>query len=284
MTVAVSVKVNDGIVLAADSATTMFAGNGHQVWNNANKVFELHRSLPIGGMCWGLGAIGNSSIETLAKDFRRRLMGLNLSFLDWEIDSNTYTLEAVANRFVEMFFDELYQPIYDEPWRRAVADGDNPNLILGFLIAGYSSQQEQAESWLVVLDTPEHRPNPVAQFSKDSTGWVSYAQPEAVERLFNGADGNLKARIAAATSELPQDELVLSFEDARRSPVANGMPFADAINLARYMVDVTIGYSTYLFGPNTVGGPVDVAAISRHEGFKWVSRKHYYSADLNQGR
>lgn len=31
----------------------------------------------------------------------------------------------------------------------------------------------------------------------------------------------------------------------------------------------------------TVGGPVDVAVITRSEGLVWVKRKHYFSPDLN---
>jgi hypothetical protein len=32
---------------------------------------------------------------------------------------------------------------------------------------------------------------------------------------------------------------------------------------------------------DTVGGPVDVAVISKGDGFVWVKRKHYFSRDLN---
>ena len=31
----------------------------------------------------------------------------------------------------------------------------------------------------------------------------------------------------------------------------------------------------------TVGGPIDVAVISKGDGFVWVKRKHYFPADLN---
>ena len=31
----------------------------------------------------------------------------------------------------------------------------------------------------------------------------------------------------------------------------------------------------------TVGGPVDVAIISRGDGFIWIKRKHYFQAELN---
>ncbi len=32
----------------------------------------------------------------------------------------------------------------------------------------------------------------------------------------------------------------------------------------------------------TVGGPIDVAVISKGDGFIWIKRKHYFKADLNQ--
>jgi predicted YcjX-like family ATPase len=31
----------------------------------------------------------------------------------------------------------------------------------------------------------------------------------------------------------------------------------------------------------TVGGPIDVAVISRGDGFVWIKRKHYFRAELN---
>ena len=31
----------------------------------------------------------------------------------------------------------------------------------------------------------------------------------------------------------------------------------------------------------TVGGPVDVAVISKGDGFIWIDRKHYFSRELN---
>jgi hypothetical protein len=34
-------------------------------------------------------------------------------------------------------------------------------------------------------------------------------------------------------------------------------------------------------GPETVGGPIDVAVISKGDGFIWISRKHYFQPDLN---
>lgn len=61
MTIALAIKVNDGLVLTADSATTLsFKVEGQDmlhttnVFNNGEKITNLHRSLPIGIMTWVL--------------------------------------------------------------------------------------------------------------------------------------------------------------------------------------------------------------------------------------
>ncbi len=46
-------------------------------------------------------------------------------------------------------------------------------------------------------------------------------------------------------------------------------------------------YLTYLkrritFAEESVGGPVDVAVISKGDGFVWIKRKHYFRPELNQ--
>jgi hypothetical protein len=72
MTIVVSVKINDGIVLSSDSATTLSDDKGQvlNVYNNANKIFNLYKGLPITAATWGSGSIGRASISTLAKDMR----------------------------------------------------------------------------------------------------------------------------------------------------------------------------------------------------------------------
>lgn len=70
MTIVVTVKINDGIVLASDRATTFSDDKGvvFQVYNNANKVFNLVKGEPIGALTWGAGGLGSASISTISKD------------------------------------------------------------------------------------------------------------------------------------------------------------------------------------------------------------------------
>jgi len=275
VTVVISVKVYDGMVLAADSATTMpLPGGSHQVYNNANKIFQLHRKKPVAAATWGLGVIGSASISTLAKDLRRRLMGADPTH-DWALGDD-YTVKEVADRVVDLFFDELYSPL--------VSSGQTVRGELGFLIAGYQPVGDawSSEFWKVTIEDPATRPIPQLEAGPEQYGWSAHAIDEAANRLFNGYDGNLPMALQQVIGDptiFARVEQML--QQFHRQPAVAPMPFTDAIQLAKFLADVTIGYTHYLLGPDVVGGPVEVAGISRHEGFKWVNRKHYYPPSLN---
>ncbi|MFT8484279.1 MAG: hypothetical protein ABF689_14950, partial [Gluconobacter cerinus] len=89
MTIIVSIKANDGIILAADSATTIsnnVTGDIINVYNNADKIFNLYKGLPVGSMTCGSGNIGQSSISTLSKDIRKKIIDNHL------IDKDNYRI------------------------------------------------------------------------------------------------------------------------------------------------------------------------------------------------
>lgn len=59
------------------------------------------------------------------------------------------------------------------------------------------------------------------------------------------------------------------------------LPKEDLAEFAESIVNIT--YIKKLMSPHqeTVGGPVDVAIISKGDGFIWIKRKHYFESDLN---
>ena len=59
------------------------------------------------------------------------------------------------------------------------------------------------------------------------------------------------------------------------------MPVQDAIELAHYLVATTSEFSRFSPGATTVGAPIEIGAITKHEGFKWIPRKHYFDTQLN---
>ena len=63
--------------------------------------------------------------------------------------------------------------------------------------------------------------------------------------------------------------------------ITPAMPIKDAIDLAEFLVDLTEKFVRFSPGAQTVGGPIEIAAITEHEGFKWIKRKHYYDKSFN---
>lgn len=279
MTIALAIKVQDGIVLAADSATTMLgltANGGTQVaniYNNANKLFNLHKGLPIGALTWGLGNIGPASIATLAKDARQRFTNLED---EWRLDRRSYSVDGVAKQ-IDAFFCKRY----DDVWGQA-DPSDRPVMPLGFLTAGYSPEADEAQLFALELG-PDGR-STTTEVLAGTTGAQWWGQPEAIARILTG----LSLDTATALTNLGVDDTQAEgLTQAVRSQVAAqfvspAMPIQDAIELAEFLVYATVQYVRFTPGNPTVGGPIDIATVTKHEGFKWVARKHFYEAKLNR--
>jgi len=73
-------------------------------------------------------------------------------------------------------------------------------------------------------------------------------------------------------------------EDNNVRPITNivGMlPKDELAEMAESLVNLTSFKRRITPEAETVGGPIDVAVISRGDGFIWIKRKHYFSQDLN---
>lgn len=266
MTISLSIKVNDGLILAADSATTMM--NQNQVLNiydNANKVFNLYKGLPLGAITWGLGNIGKSSIATLVKDFRKRLME------DKEFDDEKYSVQEVATRF--------YEFAYLDKYKTEVAQSS----YLGFIIGGYSPNNDQPELWSFEIGENGDCSGPQLLKGTDDSGLSWAGQQEAINRLVNGYDAQLRNILNYVQLD-PHvvDQIMGHCNNALGAQVVTpAMPIQDAIDIAEFLIQTTINYVKYTPGHQTVGGPIEIAAITKHEGFKWIKRKHYYNSAQN---
>ena len=108
---------------------------------------------------------------------------------------------------------------------------------------------------------------------------VEFEGDEATDMLSDQA----RTAEAAFLEELDKS----AFEEIRRSSrteiedMVEFMPKPEMAKMAEALIDLTSIKRRVTRGMETVGGPVDVAVISRSEGFVWVKRKHYFPADLN---
>ena len=91
--------------------------------------------------------------------------------------------------------------------------------------------------------------------------------------------------------ELQNENLVESFSDFIESlKKEHSQPIIDSIaylpkeelsNLAESLIKITSLKIKVQKDLETVGGPVDVAIITKGDGFVWTKRKHYFDASLN---
>jgi 20S proteasome alpha/beta subunit len=270
MTICISLKVNDGIVLAADSAATLFGNNQGMVsvinvYENADKVFNLCKGYPIGAITWGSGSIGDSSIATLIKDFRKKIT-------DEKVCKKSYDIEKIANLLSDFIFNQYNLAFSAWP--------EKPEL--GFVIAGYGSNKDYSEEWSIRIIKGKLIPPAIIR-GKSQSGMSWYGEPEAITRLYFGHSNGLPNVLhkSGLSDEKINEIMQRSREELGIPFVIPAIPIKDAIDLAEYFVDTTIKFSKFSPGAPTVGGPIDIAVITKHEGFKWVKRKHYYNADLN---
>jgi hypothetical protein len=281
VTIAICIKINDGLVLASDSATALFGNlpTGQlvviNVYNNASKVFNLRKGLPLGAITWGAGSIGQTSISTIIKDFRQRLTGNDFEHANWKLKPDAYSVEQVANQLKRFVFDDLYQ--------KEFKDFPHQKPDLGFIVAGYSARASMADEFQIDIQNGQCT-GPRRLRKQEESGMTWAGEPEALNRLILGQSPMLPGLLQAQLGVQPAQ---MSRAMANIGPmiqlpaVLPAMPLQDAIELAEFMVDSTVKFSRFKGGAPTVGGPIEIAAISKHEGFRWVQRKYYFPRELN---
>jgi hypothetical protein len=261
MTIAIALKVGDGVVLGADSASALVTMNGYaeNVYFSGEKVLNLVPRLPVGLLTYGLGGLENRSTTRLARD-----LGKELGSPASPVRPNpaTYTIEQVAVRVRDYF-----RPRY---LRRFMATGDAE--AMGFILAGYSGGVSTAEVWSVRM-AGASVDGPTLVFGQEhSDGLYWEGQGAAIARLVRGMEPELLKQLRELG--IPRMESLTSLWHA-------AMPMQDAIGLVRYLAQVVVGYVRFAPGALTVAPPIDLAAITIHEGFQWIARKQWFSPALN---
>ena len=295
MTLIACVKVNDGVVLAADSALTLktdtvLSGgriDATNLYNNANKVFNLVGDAPVGLLACGNLTIGGVSLSNLVKGFRLEAADAASTAF---VDLSTINVLAIATNF-----QQSLQNAYTNPYNgRQEGEGFNIQMV----VAGYDAGAERSKEYIVGLKTEKDAAGALNLVAEGPTqimyqgttgidvGYGVYVngQPEVAHRLFKGYGSQLNGTIDAIPTIADQAERH-NMETVQRALflelASPSMPIQDAIDLGAFLITCTTEVLRFMVGPQTVGGPIEIAAITKYECFKWVRRKHYYSKEFN---
>jgi hypothetical protein len=269
MSLGIAFKGPEGIVLAADSRVTLNAArpqpNGQVLvlpatFDNATKLLRVKGQDFIGAVTYGVGAIGQQAPRTAH------------SFLP-ELEARIAAKNAGQRLSVEDFSKELSE-FFMEQWNVQMAGVPiQPGNDMVFLIGGYDQQAPYGRVFEFYIPS---QPVPAERFTgAGEFGAVWGGQREFVDRLLNGYDPRA---IDLAQSELgfdnPAKARLISKLSELNTPIPfQFLPLQDCVDLSIFLVRTTMKIQTWTIGVRGVGGAVDVATITKTEGFQPIQLK-----------
>lgn len=269
MSLGVVIKGPEGLVLATESRLTLtrtetrFHPPGittrlHVNYDHATKLFSLeepHRY--VGIVTYGLGAIGLRSIFSFIPEFERDLLSERLS------------IQEYAQRLSEF---------YHAQWKRTIPDGQDAAPIT-FVVAGFN--EDEAYGRVYAFDIPSRpKPQELNRGTPDEPefGITWGGQKEFVDRLLQGYDQRM---LQIISEHLQLNQKAIDDIRARLEPLAMQlplgiMPLQDCVDTALLILRTTIDAQKLTADIRGCGGPIDIATITRTEGFRFVQQKQIH--------
>jgi hypothetical protein len=255
----VAFKAAEGIVLAADSRVTILAQRpGMSVaiaafYDNATKLLKANGQDYVAAITYGAGALGTTAPRTA---------GSFLPEFESELGTERLLVEEFARRlgvFFKSQWDASSMPVGADP--------------MVFLVGGFD---EGAAYGRVFEVSVPGAIAPVERNPGESFGLTWGGQVQTVTRLILGHDPDLPRMIVDYLGADPSRiaEVQTLFAQNLGLPIPyQFLPLQDCVDLAILIVRTTTQLQSFLVDIRGVGGRVDVATITRTEGFRAVQQK-----------
>lgn len=271
MSLGIVFKGPEGIVLAADSRVTLNAQlrpdpNGPVIilpsyYDNATKLLKANGHDYVGAVTFGLGAIGTQSPRTahsFMPEFESRLTG-------------RLSVEGFAEKLSEFFMEQ---------YNASMTPAQGVVESMTFFVAGFDENAIYGRVFEFAIPA---RPQPKEWHQDEgSFGVVWGGQRQFVDRLIKGYDAALIQRIRQEF-DVPDDDMAdlqnVLQESELRIPYPF-LPLQDCVDLAIFLIRTTITLQTWMVDVRGVGGFIDVATITRTEGFKPIQQKYIKGEEL----
>jgi hypothetical protein len=267
MSLGIVFKGPEGIVLAADSRVTLTAQmpvpmSSDKIflpatYDNATKLLRVAKHDYVGTITYGLGAIGQKEVRTahsLIPEFEHDLGG-----------QDRLSVEDFAKKLSEFFMHQ-----WNDRMPSDYTSSANPDMV--FLVGGYDA--DAAYGRVFEIDVPR-KPKPL-ELKANDFGIIWGGQREFTDRLLQGFDGSLPTLVTKFASLTPEKEEELRTHLATKLAVPIPYPFLplqDSVDLAIFLIRTTITIQNWIVGLRGVGGAIDVATVTRTEGFKPIQQK-----------
>ena len=264
----------EGLVLAAESRVTLTAQTPgqpplHVNYDNATKLLAFGApNTHLGAVTYGQGAIGIRTAASFLPEFEA---ALGATAATPGGGGRRRSAAAPATRLSVAAFTQRLSDFFMEQWRQAMpADYAGPDMI--FVVGGFDDGAPYGTVLEFYVPT---RPTPVVKHAPGAFGMVWGGQRETVDRIVQGYDAALPAiaQEELGLSDARRDQLVAAFGRLQMSLPLQAMALQDCVDLAIFFIRTTIAAQRLMVTVRGVGGPIDVATVTRQNGLSFIQRK-----------
>lgn len=259
MSLGIVIKGPEGLVLAAESRATLSApGPGGGIipvsFDNATKLLSVSPpNTAVGAVTYGQAGIGLRTANSFLPELEASLPAGRLSVPDF------------TQRLSDFFMDQ---------WRNTMPMPptyvDSP---MTFVVGGFD--ENDAYGRVFTVDVP-YNPTPVEMNPGPAQFGITWGgQREFVDRLIRGYDVRLPeiAGQALSLDAAQMNTLLQAIAPLQMGIALAAMSLQDCVDLAIFFIRTTTEAQRLSVGIRGVGGPIDVAIITRREGFRYIQRK-----------
>jgi hypothetical protein len=262
MSLGVVIKGTEGIVLAVDSRVTLEAHRPNTPpipvnFDNTSKLLSF--SDPhnfVGAVTYGAAVIGRRTAHSFVPEFEQNILAKKYQK---RTDILTY-----ANELSDFFMAR---------WKESMPDNyRGPDMT--FIVGGYDPKAPYGKVFLLgIPNRPKPEPrNP----GKHEFGMTWGGQLQIASRIVHGFDPAL-VPIIRKTLNLDRKQTTKLVEDLRKRvefPIPyDVLPLQDCVDLAIFLIRSTMSFQRLAVGVRGVGGPIEVAVITRTKSISFIQKK-----------
>ncbi len=266
MSLGVVIKGPEGIVLAADSRVTLEAQKKDSRpipvnYDNATKLLSFSKPHNyVGVVTYGQAVIGLRTAHSFVPEFEQTVLE----------GQERLKINEYATKLSRFFMDR---------WEETVK-GDYPGPNMTFVVGGYDIGE--AYGRVLRFEIPgQPEPKPEAAMEK-GFGMTWGGQLEVASRLIHGFDPVLmnivaeKVNLNEEQAKQLHQELISNLQYPIPYQV---LPLQDCVDLAIFLVRTTMSAQQLAIAVRGVGGPIDVAIITRTKGLEYVQQKEIHGEE-----
>ena len=267
MSLGIVFKGAEGVVLAADSRVTLTREIPQpgpvartlllpSTFDNATKLLFVPSQKWVGAVTFGVGAVGGAQPRTAASflpEFER------------ELDNEPrMAVEEFARRLGEFYLRQ---------WQAHMPANLPAGNDMVFLVGGYDEGAAYGRVFTLAVPTA---PDPVEQHASQNFGATWGGQRTYADRIMQGFDDSGVSLLQQHLGLTDAQRNAASQHLKENNPLAlpyQFLPLQDCVDLCILLIRTTINMQRFTLDLRGVGGPIDVATVTRIDGFQPVQQK-----------